>query len=42
MAAEHTLAEQKGLTMIHTNIYINPEPMSLPSVKLLHLMEYKK
>ena len=29
MAGEHTLAEQKGHTMMHTYIYINPLTMSL-------------
>ena len=42
MADEHTLAEQKGHTMMHTYIYIHPQPMFLPSVNLLHLMESKK
>ena len=42
MAAEHTLAEQKGHTMMPTYIYIHPQPMSLPSVNLLHLVESKK
>ena len=41
MADEHTLAVQKGHTMMHTYIYMRLLTNVPPSVNLLHLMESK-